>query len=398
MSKKPYKVMTVTALAAALFTGSVVPAYAATNDAPAAVKSVKAAAQKEVSYQLGPDGLREALAETGNHTIVMDLYALSVLKQANITLNGVTSIDDTLKGKINSHQSLSKANANFWLDTVKPHIVQTNQNIVNYDTKFSTYYNTLIKAVDDGNKKTLETGLTKLKTEISGNQEEVENLIQELQSFRNKLSKDTQSFKDDANEVTAILASEDAGIPLLENQITTYNKTVRDLNGAIIGSAVATAIGPLAIVGGAIVIATGVGTPLGVAIIAGGAAATVGGTVGIVLATKARDEAQESLKNVTKELSNAKLQVGYITNVKNQLGTLTDTIDQAITSLEAIKTQWSRMDSKYTSLIKNVKTLDPEDLDFIKEDLEVSKKSWNDVKTYADNLFQQNNVKVTEAK
>lgn len=97
---------------------------------------------------------------------------------------------------------------------------------------------------------------------------------------------DTQNFKGDANQLTSILASQDAGIPLMQNQITTYNEAIGKYNAIIIGSSVATALGPIAIIGGAVVIATGAGTPLGIGLIAGGAAAIGGGTAGIVLAKK----------------------------------------------------------------------------------------------------------------
>ena len=81
-----------------------------------------------------------------------------------------------------------------------------------------------------------------------------------LEKFRNKMTSDTQNFKGDANQITSILASQDAGIPLLQNQITTYNEAISKYNAIIIGSSVATAL--YAIIGGAVVIATGAGTPL----------------------------------------------------------------------------------------------------------------------------------------
>lgn len=110
------------------------------------------------------------------------------------------------------------------------------------------------------------------------------------------MTSDTQNFKGDANQITSILASQDAGIPLLQNQITTYNEAISKYNAIIIGSSVATALGPIAIIGGAVVIATGAGTPLGVALIAGGAAAVGGGTTGIVLAKKELDNAQAEIQ------------------------------------------------------------------------------------------------------
>ena len=129
--------------------------------------------------------------------------------------------------------------------------------------------------------------LTRLSSSINENKAQVDQLVEDLKKFRNKMTSDTQNFKGDANQITSILASQD-GDSLLQNQITTYNEAISKYNAIIIGSSVATALGPIAIIGGAVVIATGAGTPLGVALIAGGAAAVGGGTAGIVLAKKER--------------------------------------------------------------------------------------------------------------
>lgn len=195
------------------------------------------------------------------------------------------------------------------------------------------------------------------------------------------MTSDTQNFKGDANQITSILASQDAGIPLLQNQITTYNEAISKYNAIIIGSSVATALGPIAIIGGAVVIATGAGTPLGVALIAGGAAAVGGGTAGIVLAKKELDNAQAEIQKITGQITTAQLEVAGLTNIKTQTEYLTNTIDTAITALQNISNQWYTMGSKYNSLLQNVDSISPNDLVFIKEDLNIAKDSWKTLKT-----------------
>ena len=41
------------------------------------------------------------------------------------------------------------------------------------------------------------------------------------------MAKDTNSFKADTNQLTSILASTNAGIPALEQQINTYNDSIK---------------------------------------------------------------------------------------------------------------------------------------------------------------------------
>lgn len=399
MTMKPYKVMALSALIAAMATATL-PAHTFAAESTAKSISIHAAAtgsNQHAEYSLGPAGLRDAMERTGSNALVMDLYALTIIKQANVNFNGIITVEDSLKTKILRDQEIARSNANQWLDSLKPQLISTNQNIINYDTKFQNYYNTLVEAVDNKDKSTLTKGLTRLSGSISENKAKVDKLVEDLKTFRNKMTTDTQNFKGDANQITSILASQDAGIPLLQKQITTYNEAMGKYNAIIIGSSVATALGPVAIIGGAVVIATGAGTPLGVALIAGGAAGIGGGTAGIVLAKKELDNAQAEIQKLTGQLSQAQLQVAGLTNIKNQTEYLTNTIDIAITALQNISNQWYTMGSKYKSLLQNVDSISAEDLGFIKEDLSIAKDSWKNIREYAEKIYAED-IKVVDKK
>jgi len=338
-------------------------------------------------YVLGPEGLRNAIEKTGSNALVMDLYALTILKQANVNFDEITCLDKSLTTKIHQHQDVAKSNANHWLDTIKPQLILTNQNIINYNNKFQNYYDTLTKAIKEQNKDTVTTGLTKLSTSISENKKQVDLLVDDLKKFRNKLTTDTQSFKEDSNYVTSILASQDAGIPVFQNRLEDYNKAVKKYNGIIIESSVATAVGPIAIAAGTVVILTGAGTPLGIGLIATGIGATGGGIVGIALAKQELNNAQAEIKKINGQITQAQIEVAGLTNVKLQTEYLANTIDTAIGALQNISNQWQTMEAKYTSLLQNVKTISPENLGFIEEDLEIAKDSWKDIKEYAEKIY-----------
>lgn len=227
------------------------------------------------------------------------------------------------------------------------------------------------------------------------NKQAVDKLIVDLKKFREKLESDTKNLKAHTNEITTILASQETGIPLLKNQIETYYDAINKYNNILIGSAVATAVGPLAIVGGVVVLVTGYGTPLGVGLIAGGIGLTGGGTAGIVLAKKGIDEAEAQIKALTGEVTNAEIQLAGVTAIKQQMQYLTDTIDIAIDSLQNMSTQWNTMGAKYKSLIRNIDVLSPQEFDLLKEDLQIAKASWKNIKGYAENLYVEE-IKVVD--
>ncbi|QWI72979.1 alpha-helical pore-forming toxin family protein (plasmid) [Bacillus mycoides] len=398
MKQKPYKIITLSTLIAAITSGSIMPVY--TVAAEIVARPIPSSTQIDSSnkyseYSLGPAGLKDAMVRTGSNSLVMDLYALTIIKQANVNFNKVTVVDDSLKTKINYHQDIARRNANQWLDTIKPLLISTNQNIINYNTKFQNYYDTLVAAIDNKDKATLIKGIERLSTSISENKEKVDKLVDNLKKFRDKMTADTQNFKGDASQLTSILSSRDAGIPLLERQMTTYNEAASKLNTILIGSTVTVALGPIVIVGGAVIIATGGGIPLGVALIIGGLGFTGGGTAGVVLARKELDNARLEIQKVEGQLSEAKIQVAGLTNIKNQTEYLTNTIDMAITALQNISNQWHTMGAKYNSLCQNVESISSEDFAFIKEDLNTAQKSWDHIKEYAEKLYVED-IKVVD--
>ncbi|MBU5266799.1 alpha-helical pore-forming toxin family protein [Virgibacillus proomii] len=338
-------------------------------------------------FELGPDGLREAMKTTGSNALVMDLYALTVIKQPNISFKNVNSIETNLQNKILGDQDNARENAKEWLDQLKPQLIATNENIINYDNKFAGYYNKLLEATENKDTQALTARLTRLSNSVLENKREVDELIVDLKQFREKLQTDTQNLKANTNQLSTILTSQNTGVPLFQKQIDAYYESISKYNNILIASSVATAAGPITIVGGVAVLVTGAGTPLGIGLIAGGAGATGGGVTGIVLAKQGIDQAQEEIKVLTGNIEEAQIQLASITAIKKQMEFLTDTIDLAIDSLQNISTQWSTMEAKYRSLISNINIMDPEDFELLKEDLVIAKTSWSNIKDYAEKLY-----------
>lgn len=73
MKKFPYKVLTVATLATFITATNSSSIHALAQEQN--VHEQIAQVQKIGNYELGPEGLKKALAETGSHILVMDLYA-----------------------------------------------------------------------------------------------------------------------------------------------------------------------------------------------------------------------------------------------------------------------------------------------------------------------------------
>lgn len=378
MMKKPYKVMALSTLIATIVAGGIMPSYASAEE-PAPIYANQDL--KYPSYYLGPTGLDRAMRDTKSNMLVMDLYALTIVKQADINLDGLPSVSDNLKTDIKANQNLTRENATYWLNNLKSGIITTNQNIISYDTKFKNYYGYLLQYKNDPVK--LTALLTKLNDEISQNKDQVTKLVEDLKSFRGKLEKDTQNLKGNSEKIINILTGQDAGIPLMEEQIKT-NKAVIDENNKIyIGSSVATAFSAYLIL-----------TPFAPI----GAVGLGGSIYGVVSSQQQINKAQEEIMKLTENISMAKLQSARLTIVQSDIKNLTDTIDKAIVSLENIKTAWDGMGTKYAALIKSAKAVDPEFLAMgITADLDTAKDHWEQIRKYAENI-QKSEIEFVEEK
>ncbi|EJS62366.1 enterotoxin [Bacillus cereus] len=382
--KKPYKVMALSTLIATIAAGSITPSYASAAENTTKPAPIYADAENNYpEYSLGPEGLKDAIEKTGSNMLVMDLYALTVVKQANVNFDGLTVINNDLQTSIKGNHDASRNNAKQWLDGLKPQIIQTNQNIINYNTQFQNYYDVLVEAVDNKDKETLKAVLTSLEDSISENKDAVDKLVQDLKAFRGKLELDTQNLKNDADKIGFILSGQDAGIPLMQKQIETNQTLIDENNKVYIGSSVATALG-------AYLTATVVFAPIG-------AGALGGGIYGVITSKQQINAAQEEIKKLTENISIAKQQVAQLTILKSNTNNLTGTIDAAITALENIKYKWVTMGTKYKSLNDNVDRINPDNLKLIKADLKIAKGSWEQVNKYAENM-QKTEISFVEEK
>ncbi|MGH0945181.1 HBL/NHE enterotoxin family protein [Bacillus mycoides] len=375
--KKPYKVMALSTLIATIAAGSITPSYASAAENTTKSSPIYAGVENKQpeypEYSLGPEGLKDAIEKTGSNMLVMDLYALTIVKQANVNFDGITALNNDLQKSIKNNHDASKKNASQWLDGLKPQIIQTNQNIINYNTQFQNYYDVLVEAVNNNDKETLKAVLTSLDDSISENKGAVDKLVQDLKAFRGKLELDTQNLKTDANKVEDILAGENALIPLMRQQIETNQTLIDENNKVYIASSVATALG-------AYLTATVIFAPLG-------AGPLGGGIYGVITSQQQIKKAQEEIINLTKNISTAEQQVARLTVLKKNTDNLTETIDAAITALENVKNQWQTMGAKYKSLNDNVDRINPDKLaTIIKVDLKIAKGSWEQVNKYAENI------------
>ncbi|WP_242319018.1 HBL/NHE enterotoxin family protein [Bacillus cereus group sp. BfR-BA-01349] len=349
------------------------------------------------NYVLGPEGLKKALAETGSHILVLDLYAKTMIKQPNVNLPNIDlgSEGAELIKNIHLNQELSRINAKYWIDTAKPKIQKTTRNIVNYDEQFKNYYDILVDTVQKKDRTGLKEGLNDLITTIHTNSKEVTEVIKMLQEFKAKLYTNSTDFKnnvggpDGKGGLTALLAGREALIPQLQTEIEKLNATQKEhFNNVLawgIGGGLGTAVLVIgAIAGTVIIVVTGAtATPLVVGGLTSLAAAGVGlGTATGVMASNhmnAYNEISKKIGELSTKVDMAGKAILSLTTAKETLTTLYQTVDQAIMSLTNIQQQWNTMGANYKDLYDNIDQMQDHKLSLIPDDLKAAKQGWNDI-------------------
>ncbi|MBG9720771.1 HBL/NHE enterotoxin family protein [Bacillus mycoides] len=357
MNKKLYKKVILSTIITGIAASNVIPLH--TFAAEQTVQnSVSQQQEDSKSYSLGPDKYKEVMEKMGASILTIDSYALTIINQQLTDLSKISSINGDLQANMIQHQNDAQTNAIYWFDDLKPHMMKTNQNIVSYNDTFQASYNQLLAALDQKDTVTFKNELEKLYNNILKDSQEVDGLLEKLKTFRNKMAEDTRSFKADSNQLISILESTNAGIPLLQQQINNYNNTIKenyDKRGGYIALSV---------------FMPPVGIPL------------------IVTADKNIASAQQEIEQLKSRISGAEAELVILTDAKNKTEHMTATIDTAIDALQNISNQWHTIGSKYNSLLKNVDKINPDMIALLKIDLKIAKDSWQDLKNYADKLYE----------
>ncbi|PEP95267.1 HBL/NHE enterotoxin family protein [Bacillus toyonensis] len=396
MKNSPYKILSATAMIAAITVGNIIPST------PVFAQEQVVHEQQNSAYALGPNGMKDALAKTGSHMLVMNVYASTMIKQPTVNLSGIDlgADGEQLVKKIQNDQNVSISNANHWMDVEKPKIQKAARSIVNYNTQFQNYYGTIVGAAKQNNTPTLKEGLQDLYTTINKNSKEVDDVIKALKEFKNKLYTDSTQFKNDVDGadgkagLATILAGKNALIPQLKSEIESLRGSQKAYLDNVLGWGIGGGVGTFLLIGGAIggavaiVVTGGTATPLivGGLVALGAAGIGLGTATGVMLSQNLTqyNDVSKKIEQLSTQRTAAEQAVLSLANAKATLMDLYQTVDQAIDSLTAMKKQWDTMGANYKVLLDSVDSMQPSKVSLLVNDLDAAKQQWSDIYQAAD--------------
>ncbi|PGD23384.1 hemolysin, partial [Bacillus pseudomycoides] len=306
--------------------------------------------------------MKETLQKAGLFAKSMNAYSYMLIKNPDVNFEGITIngyVD--LPGRIVQDQKNARAHAVTWDTQVKKQLLDTLTGIIEYDTTFENYYETIVDAINTGDGETLKEGITDLRGEIQQNQKSAQQLIQELTKLRDAIGQDVRAFGSDKELLQSILKNQGADVEADEKRlqqildsVNYYKKLESDgfnvMKGAILG---------LPIIGGII--------------------------VGI---------ARDNLSKLEPTLAELRQTVDYKTTLNRVVGVayinineMHKALDDAINALTYMSTQWHDLDSQYSGVLGHIETAsqkaDQNKFKFLKPNLNAAKDSWKTLRTDA---------------
>ncbi|PEA80516.1 hemolysin [Bacillus pseudomycoides] len=355
LNKIPYKLIVASALLTMTTTSVVSPVATYASE-------IEQTNNGDTSLSANEAKMKETLQKAGLFAKSMNAYSYMLIKNPDVNFEGITIngyVD--LPGRIVQDQKNARAHAVTWDTQVKKQLLDTLTGIIEYDTTFENYYETIVEAINTGDGDTLKEGITDLRGEIQQNQKSAQQLIQELTKLRDAIGQDVRAFGSDKELLQSILKNQGADVEADEKRlqqildsVNYYKKLESDgfnvMKGAILG---------LPIIGGII--------------------------VGI---------ARDNLSKLEPTLAELRQTVDYKTTLNRVVGVayinineMHKALDDAINALTYMSTQWHDLDSQYSGVLGHIETAsqkaDQNKFKFLKPNLNAAKDSWKTLRTDA---------------
>ncbi|WP_242215260.1 HBL/NHE enterotoxin family protein [Bacillus cereus group sp. BfR-BA-01383] len=368
MKKIPYKILAVSTFLTMTTTYAVTPVAAFASE-------IEQTNNGDMSLSANEEQMKKTLQDAVLFLKSMNEYSYLLINNPDVSFEGITINGyEDLPSKIVQDQKKARAHAVTWDTQVKKQLLDTLTGIIEYDKKFENHYETLVKAINTGNGDTLKKGITDLRGKIQQNQKSAKALIEELTNLNENIGQDVRAFGSNKDLLQSILKSQGAAVE--DDQ-----KRLEDLLGQVNYQKDIESKG-----------LDMVKIPFLPTLIAGG----------IMIG-----DARGKLSWLEPELAKLRQNVDYKITLNRVVGVafhnisdMHSAIDNAITALTYMSTQWDDLDSQYAGVLRHIDTADQKAdqnrYKFLIPNLNAAKDSWKTLRT--DVVTLQEGIKIAEKK
>ncbi|PFK47149.1 enterotoxin [Bacillus cereus] len=300
--------------------------------------------------------LSNSIRTLGSNTPLIQAYGLVILQQPDIKVGAMSSLTD--------FQRIAKTNVREWVDEYNPKLMDLNQEMMRYSTRFNSYYSKLYdlagKMNEDEQAKTdFANAFFRLHAQSQTIQDDMEQTLLELNRFKALLDKDNASLSQKAETAIQSLKGSNGDIVQIRADIKRIQEEIQAELTKILNR-------PNEIIKGSINIGKQVFT------ITNQTAQTK--TVDFVSIGSLSDEIVNAADSQTREaanriqqkqkellpliqkLSQSEIQVTEITFIEDQVKSFTELINRQITTLEYLVNDWKSVNETMLQMKENLAT------------------------------------------
>ncbi|KFN03392.1 enterotoxin [Bacillus clarus] len=337
-----------------------------------------------VQNVIAPNTLSNSIRMLGSQSPLVQAYGLVILQQPDIKVNAMSSLTN--------HQKFAKTNVREWIDEYNPKLIDLNQEMMRYSTRFNSYYSKLYELAGKVNedaqaKADFTSAYGKLQGQVQTIQDNMEQTLLELNRFKVGLDKDSQSLSQKADEAMQSLQGSNGDIVQLRTDIKRIQEEIQKELTNILNR-------PQEIIKGSINIGKQVFT------ITNQTAQTK--TIDFVSIGTLSDEIVKAADSQTREaalriqqkqkelipliqkLSQTEMQATEITFVEDQVNSFTELINRQITTLEYLLNDWKVFNNNMIQIQTNLET-------GMYTDSNLLQKHFNQLKKTSDEINKQTN-------
>ncbi|TKI79724.1 HBL/NHE enterotoxin family protein [Bacillus mycoides] len=287
--------------------------------------------------------LSHSIRTLGSQSPLAQAYGLIILQQPTIKGTGMSSLTN--------HQEFVKNHVREWLDEYNPKLVDLNQDMQRFSTRFNGYYGTLYDLAETVNtdaetKVSFVNAFNRLQQDVQTIQDGMNQTLLKLNRFNDLLLQDNKGFSEKAKIAIQSLEGSDGTVTQLRADIKRLQEEILVELAKILNR-------PNEVRNGIINIGKQVFT------IAGGAAQTqtidfisissLGGGILDLFDSQTADSAriieqkQKELLPLIQQLAETQIQVTEMTFIEDQMNGFTEMIKRQITTFEYLMNDWKAL-------------------------------------------------------
>ncbi|MEI5908046.1 HBL/NHE enterotoxin family protein [Bacillus spongiae] len=186
--------------------------------------------------------LSNSIRLLGAQTPLIQAYGLVILQQPDVNIEAMPSLTN--------HQDFAKINAREWIDQYNPKLLDLNEEIMRFSSRYNSYYNKLVELANDMNedpiaKSNFGNAFDKLQAQVQMIQDNMEFTSLELSRYKMLLDQDSINFTERADDAIQSLQGSGGDLAVIREDIkgiqeeiqaellTILNRPQEIINGSI---------------------------------------------------------------------------------------------------------------------------------------------------------------------